>query len=103
MQWDFDGDDVGKYRRRITRHERELPAESTVWLALGVALITIAAGAAVTAIGLAGDVKISKAVLWTTAVETLLQGGMCFAVHWDTNRGRRIKHSEVEEEVECHT
>ena len=87
-------------RRRFTQHVREIPAESNVWFNLGVAAMTIAAGAAIAAVGLVDHLRISEAVLWTVSAAAMVQAATCFVAHWDANRGRRVKRSVVEEEAE---
>lgn len=79
---------------------REIPAESSAWFNLGVTAMSIAAGAAIAAIGLVNHLRISEAVLWTIAAAAMVQAATCFVAHWDANRGRRVKRSVVEEEAE---
>ena len=89
------GDGGVQGRLRITRRERELPPESTVWAGAGVAALTIGAGVAVSA-ALARE---TEAVLWTIAIAFTVLAATCFLAHWDVNRGRRIRHAEIEEET----
>jgi hypothetical protein len=63
-------------------------------------MLTVAAAAALTAVGLTNSWRISEAVLWTVSGASLVLAAVCFIAHWDVNRGRKIKRSIVEEEPE---
>ncbi|HEX6782027.1 MAG TPA: hypothetical protein VF125_08360 [Solirubrobacterales bacterium] len=88
---------AGHQRRVIRRQVREIPVESNVWFAIGLAAVGIAAGAALTAATVV-DNPVVIAILWTVATCVALAGASYFIVHHDVNRGRRIKRSEVVEE-----
>lgn len=75
-----------------------MPSESTVWLAGGLALLPSAAGTALAAATLADDVEVSAWVLWVTTFFLAVLALVCFLAHWDVNRGRRVRYSEIEEE-----
>lgn len=89
----------GDFRRRFTRHIRELPEPSTAWRGAGAVLVGIAAGVAVFAATLSEDAPISKSALaWIAAALCLLLAVICFLSHWDTNRGRKHKMVEIVDE-----
>ncbi len=89
----------GDFRRRFTRHIRELPEPSTAWRGAGAVLIGIAAGVAIFAATLSEDAPISKAALgWIAAALCLVLAAICFLSHWDTNRGRKGKMVEIVDE-----
>jgi drug/metabolite transporter (DMT)-like permease len=90
----------GKVRRRvIDRREREIPPESSIWFNLGLAAVGIAAGAAAAAVTVV-DSAVAEAVLWTSSAFVLVAGISYFFVHREVNRGRRVKRSQVIEDVE---
>lgn len=66
----------------------------------GWAALTFAASVVLTTITLSGDVGVGTPVLWTIAIASLLLATTCFLAHWDVNRGRKVRHSEIEEEKE---
>lgn len=84
-------------RRVIRRQVREIPPESNLWFAVGLAAIGIAAGSAVAAATVVDGVT-TRAILWTVAACIALAGVSYLIVHHDVNRGRRVKRSEVVEE-----
>jgi len=86
------------YTQRITRREREIPRVSSVWQNAGFATIALAASVALAASTVPESVAISAAVLWTAATALAVLAGACFLAHWDVNRGRKVRHSEIEEE-----
>lgn len=89
-------------RRRVVRVEREVPAESRIWLDVGLLMFTVAVSAAFVALALSDDVKVRALELWIVAVAALLNAATCFVAHWDVNRGRKAKRSEVIEERRDH-
>lgn len=84
---------------RITKREREVPPESTVWAAAGVSMLTVAVGVIVSSIALSGDGKANAGILWTIAAASTVLALTCFLAHWDVNRGRRVRQAEIEEET----
>lgn len=88
------------HRQRITRREREIPRESAIWLTAGWAVLAFAASVVLAAMTLSGNVGVSAPVLWTIAICSLVLATACFLAHWDVNRGRKVRHSEIEEEKE---
>lgn len=90
------GDDRGKWR--VVKVERLVPAESRIWLEVGLLMLTLSAGAALVALTLSEGVQISAVVLWTITAACVAQAVTCFVAHWSTNRGRKERRSEVIEE-----
>ena len=66
----------------------------------GWAALTFAASVVLTASTVSRSVGVGKPVLWTTAIASLIVATICFVAHWDVNRGRKVRHSEIEEEKE---
>jgi hypothetical protein len=86
------------YTQRITRREREIPRVSAVWQNAGFAIVALAASVALAAGTVPKSVAVNSAVLWTAAAALAVLAATCFLAHWDVNRGRKVRHSEIEEE-----
>jgi drug/metabolite transporter (DMT)-like permease len=86
-------------RRLIYRQEREIPPESDVWLNLGLAIVGIAAGAAIAAATVVRN-PVTEAILWTASACLTVTGFSYLLVHREVNRGRRLRRSQVIEDVE---
>jgi hypothetical protein len=82
---------------RSIRIERNIPAESTTWLLVALACFTLAVGAAFSALTLKDLASLSVGELWIICGSLAVVGGVCLIAHWDANRGRKIKQSNVEE------
>lgn len=82
-------------RRQV--RERERPEPSVVWQTLAIAFTGFSFAAALGALTLSDGVAIGSGELWVAAVGFLLATALCFAAHWDVNRGRRSRWVEVEE------
>ncbi len=95
---DLAGGASARYTQWITRREREIPHVSGVWLTAGFASGTFAAGVVITASTIPKAVAIGTSVLWTIAASFSVIAVICFIAHWDVNRGRKVRHSEIEEE-----
>lgn len=90
----------GRRLRRITRHEREWPDPSTIWRGAGGVFVGIAAGAVLTAVAAAEGSVPAIPLPWAVAAASAIFAAFCLVAHWDVNRGRRIKRSEIVDEVE---
>jgi hypothetical protein len=70
--------------------ERERPEPSNVWQTSAFAFLTCAAGTIVAALTVSEHAAIQAPGLWIITAGLLLAAALCFAAHWDVNRGRRI-------------
>jgi hypothetical protein len=82
-------------RRQV--RERERPESSVVWQTLGITFSSFAFATALAALTISGHVAVRPLDLWIGAAAFALAAALCFAAHWDVNRGRRSKLIEVEE------
>lgn len=90
----------GSGSQRVIRRVREMPAESSTWLLVALAVFTIAFAAAALALTQKGPSSISVGEWWTVSFGLTVNGLVCLVAHWDANRGRKIKQSDVTEEWE---
>lgn len=82
-------------RRQVRERERLEP--SGVWQALGIAFASFAFATGLTALTLSGKLAVRPIDLWLVAAGLVLAAVLCFAAHWDVNRGRRSRWIELEE------
>lgn len=82
-------------RRQV--RERETPEPSVVWQTLAISFVGFTFAAALAALTVPGGVAVGPGELWVAAAGFLLAAGLCFAAHWDVNKGRRSRWVEVEE------
>lgn len=82
-------------KRRILRQEREQPAPTTIWRGAGGIFVGISAGAALTAISASNSSGPDVSLPWAVAVCCAVFAFGCLLAHWDANRGRQVKHSEI--------
>jgi peptidoglycan/LPS O-acetylase OafA/YrhL len=85
---------------RAVRRVREIPAESSTWLQVALALFGIAFVAATFALTEKDPASISVGEWWIISGALAAIGLVCLAAHWDANRGRKVKQSDVIEEWE---
>lgn len=90
--------DDGGGKWRVVRIERPVPEESRTWLEVGLLTLTVSAAVALVALTLAEDVKVHASELWTISVGCVALAVTCLLAHWDANRGRKEKRSELTEE-----
>jgi hypothetical protein len=77
--------------------EREKPEPSSVWQTAAFSFLTCAAGTIVAALTVSEHAAIRASGLWIVTAGLLLAALLCFAAHWDVNRGRRTRQREIEE------
>jgi hypothetical protein len=82
-------------RRQV--RERETPEPSAVWQTLAITFVGFTFTAALAALTVPEGVAIGPGEIWVAAAGFLLAAGLCFAAHWDVNKGRRSRWIEVEE------
>jgi len=85
----------GHKKRRWRK--RESPEPSFIWQTGAIAFLTSTIGVVLLALTVADDARVSPAQLWVAAGGLILAAALCFAAHWDVNRGRRSKEYEAEE------
>lgn len=82
-------------RRQVREQER--PEPSVVWQTLGITFGGFAFTTCLAALALSGKGAVRPVDLWIIAAAFLLAAALCFAAHWDVNRGRRGRWIEWEE------
>ncbi len=92
--------DQSRRLRRITRVERERPEPSTIWRGAGGVFFSITAGATLTAIAASEGSVPEVPLSWVVAAASAALAVVCVLAHWDVNRGRRTKRTEILDEVE---
>jgi hypothetical protein len=90
--------DGSEGKRSIRRwRDWERPAPSTVWQAVGIAVLFSALGTAIAALTVSGGAPFSSRELWGITAFLVIWATTMFLAHWDVNRGRRSRHYEREE------
>jgi hypothetical protein len=82
-------------RRQVRECER--PEPSVVWQTLGITFAGFSFAAGLGALTIVENGTVDRGELWLGAAGFLLAAALCFAAHFDVNRGRRSKWIEVEE------
>jgi len=95
LEGEWSGDDQ---RRWLIKHEWEKPDPSTVWRGAGGVAVAIAATAIVAALTVTKGDTVDISLPWAIAIAALVVAGLCLGAHFDVNRGRKAKHSEIMEE-----
>lgn len=92
-------DDAESESRSRTRQirERDRPEPSNVWQTGAFAFLTCAIGTVIAALTLSADAALRPSDLLIASGGLLVAAALCFAAHWDVNRGRRTKQREIEE------
>jgi hypothetical protein len=85
----------GHKKRRWRK--RETPEPSFIWQTGAIAFLTSTIGVILLALTVSDDARVTPSQLWVTAGGLILAAALCFAAHWDVNRGRRSKEYEAEE------
>jgi hypothetical protein len=80
---------------RIKESIREMPEPSTHWLALALAMLGIAAGAAIAAMTVSKNAAVSSGLLWVGSVALIIMSLLCGFFHWSSNREVRRRREEI--------
>lgn len=83
------------WKRQIREWER--PEPTAVWQTLGILFGGFAFALGVAALTVSGGTAVRPPDLWIAAAGFLLAALLCFAAHYDVNRGRRTRWIELEE------
>lgn len=96
-----EGPPAAPRKNRVRRvRKREKPSPSSVWQTVAIVFLGFAFATGVSALTVADDVGVSVSELWVSTVALTFLGSICLFSHWDSNRGRRVREYEVEEEVD---
>jgi hypothetical protein len=83
--------------RWVIRSEWQKPDPSTAWRDAGWAAVAIAATAMLAAVLSNAEIPMIP-LPWAIGASSLSVAGLCFLAHFDVNRGRKAKRSEIIEE-----
>jgi hypothetical protein len=77
------------------RLEREIPEKSDAWLVTGRTLLSIDVGVTLAAATSSDRIGIRPETLWVVVGALIVIAVVCFFAHWDSNRGRTFRQTEV--------